>query len=355
MTLPPTDPKPHTTWPVAVVIGALASIVLAVVVLAFLWPSKTAETHNLPVSISGDQAKVTALESAMGASDTFDVVFAQDRAEALAQIETQQTYGAIVIGAGTEAPEVLTAPAASAVSAQMLNGVAAQLQAQLSQQVAAAGGDPASVKVTLTPVVSFSEHDPNGSGLASASFPLAIGGMIGGVIISLLIAGPVRRLAAVASFAVAAGLVVAFIMQTWFQYLQGNFWINALAMGLTMLATSAFIIGCTSLVGKAGIGIGAVLTMFVGNPLSAAAVPWQFLATPWGLIGQHMVPGASGALIRTLSYFPEASSAQQWWTLSAWAAVGIVLTLIGHFRATASMNVPESTLETTTLAGKHAS
>lgn len=354
MTSPVSTPTPHTKWPVAVVIGVAASIALAIVVFAFLWPGKTAEARNLPVSISGDQAKVSALENATGTNETFDFIPAADRDEAIDQIESQETYGAIVLGSGTEVPEVLTAPAASAVSAQMLTGVATQLQAQVSQQVAQAGGDPTAVKVAVTPVVSYSEHDSNGSGLASASFPMAIGGMIGGVLISLLITGPVRRLAAVASFAVAAGVVVAFIMQTWFQYLQGDFWINALAMGLTMMATASFIVGCTSLVGRAGIGIGAVLTMFVGNPLSGATMPWQFLAAPWGVIGQYMVPGASGSLIRSLSYFPEASTAQQWWTLGAWALVGIVLTLIGHFRAKESMHVPESTLETP-HAGKHAS
>lgn len=64
-------------------------------------------------------------------------------------------------------------------------------------------------------------------------------------------------------------------------------------MGLTVLATSVFIIGCTSLVGRAGIGIGAVITMFIGNPLSAAATPWQFLAAP---LGRHRPVPRSGCL-----------------------------------------------------------
>ncbi|HJX78663.1 hypothetical protein [Glutamicibacter sp.] len=127
MTSQVTSPTPHTKWPVAVTIGAVASLVLALVVLAFLWPGKTAQAENLPVGISGDQAKVSALESAMGATNTFDFVEAKDRADAVSQIKSQQTYGAIVLGSGTEVPEVLTAPAASPVSAQMLTGVATQL------------------------------------------------------------------------------------------------------------------------------------------------------------------------------------------------------------------------------------
>ncbi|WP_413455766.1 hypothetical protein ACLQ8T_04045 [Glutamicibacter sp. FR1] len=95
-------------------------------------------------------------------------------------------------------------------------------------------------------------------------------------------------------------------------------------------------------------------TMFVSNPLSGATMPWQFLVAPWGAIGQHMVPGASSSLIRSLSYFPEASTAQQWWTLGAWALGRMVLALIGHFRSKETMHVPESTLEAP-HAGKHAS
>lgn len=340
------SPPPHTKWPAAVLIGVVASVLLAVVVLAFLWPSKTSGTHDLPVSVAGPAASVTALETALGETGTFDFVEAADRDEAVAQIESRETYGAIVLGDNpADAPEVLTAPAGSAVAAQLLTGVATQLQAQMAEQVAAAGGDASTVKVAVTPVVPLSGSDPTGAGLAAASFPLAIGGMLGGVLISLLVVGAVRRLAAVGAFAVAAGLILAFIMQTWFHYLQGDFWLNALAMGLTMLATSAFIVGCTSLFGRVGMGIGAVVTIFIGTPLSAAAVPWQFLAAPWGAIGQFLVPGASSTLIRTLSYFPDASSAQQWWTLTGWVALGVILALVGHFRSRPSMHVPESTIE----------
>jgi hypothetical protein len=79
------------------------------------------------------------------------------------------------VGAPGTAPEVLTAPAGSAAATQILNGVATQLQTQLSQQIIAAGGDPSSVQVKVTPVVPLSEDDPTGTGLAAASFPLALG------------------------------------------------------------------------------------------------------------------------------------------------------------------------------------
>lgn len=332
--------RPHTKWPVAVILGAAGALAVTLLVLAFLWPTKTAEAHNLPVSITGPEQTVSAIEDALEANapDTFDLVSAEDRADAVAQIESRETYGAIVLSADA-APEVLTAPAGSAAATQMLAGVAAQLQAMYAQQVAAAGGDPATAQLTVTPVVQLSADDPNGTGLTAASFPLTMGGMIGGILVSLLVVGTWRRITALFAFAAATGLVITLVMQTWFLYLQGEFWLNVLAVGLSVLATSSFIVGTTALLGRAGIAVGAVLTMLVGNPLSAAAVPWQFIVAPWGAIGQFLVPGASNWLLRSLSYFPDAPTAQQWWTLIGWAALGLVLSMVGHFRNSESVHL----------------
>ena len=154
--------------------------------------------------------------------------------------------------------------------------------------------------------------------------------MLGGVLISLLVAGSWRRLTAVAGYAVIGGLAIAGILQGWFGILQGDFWLNALAVGLSLFATAAFIVGMNALLGRAGIAVGAVLTVLVGNPISAAAQPLQFLVGPWGAVGQWFVPGASVTLLRDLSYFPDASSTFPWLVLLGWAAVGVVAMLAGH-------------------------
>ena len=339
--------RPHTKWPVTIGLGIVGAVVVTLVVLAFLWPTKTASPHNLPVGIAGPDSAVTAVEGAVAekAPGTFDFIAASDRDDAVTQIEERDTYGAIILGAPGQAPEVLTAPAASAAATQMLTGIAAQLQAQLAQQVAAAGGDPSTVQVTVTAVVPLADTDPTGTGLAAASFPLMLGGMIGGILVSLLVVGVWRRLAAVAIFAASAGIILTLVLQTWFEYLQGDFWLNALAVGVSILATSAFIVGCTSVLGRRGIALAAVITVLFANPLSAAVMPWQFLAEPWGAIGQWFVPGASNTLIRTLSYFPHADTGLQWWILTGWIILGTLLTTLGHFRDRALMRQPEGAIE----------
>ncbi|WP_216896755.1 hypothetical protein [Nocardia alni] len=351
----PTSPPP-TKWVAVAGLGVVGAVVVAVLVLAFLWPTKTSETRNLPVGIAGPAQSVATLEKALGTAspNVFDFVAATDRADAVDQIRSRDTYGAIVLGNTPTSVEVLTAPAGSAAATQLLTTIATQLQARLTQQVAAAGGDSSTVKVPVTAVVPFAESDPSGVGLAATSFPLMMGGMIGGILTSLAVVGVTRRLVTLLGFGVATGLILTLVLQTWFDYLQGDFWLNVAGMGLSVVATSAFIVGCASLVGRAGVAIGAVFTMLIGNPISASATPWQFLAHPWGAIGQYLVPGAGNNLIRTLSYFPDADATQQWLTLVGWVALGVIMALIGHYRSRPETHVTDSISETVNPDGRSA-
>ncbi len=287
------------------------------------------------------------------------------RADAVRLIEEREVYGAFVI---EDEPEILIATAASPAVAQQLSGIGTQMQHSIDQQAisglqegtkkmqeqmqktleAAAAGqaptqgdsardgsDPAASatevpQVTITDVVPLTDDDPSGAGLAIAGLPLTLGGIVGGVLTSMGIRSRRMRLVGTIVYGVVGGLALALIMQTWFGILQGSFTINALAIGLSIAATVGLINGFVSLIGPAGIAIGAVLTMLIGNPIASLNQPKEFLAGSWGDIGQFFVPGAAGTLLRDLSYFPDAPVALQWWVLSAWLAVGIALILVGH-------------------------
>ncbi|HEY4152244.1 MAG TPA: hypothetical protein VGM38_02880 [Pseudolysinimonas sp.] len=335
---------PHTKWGVAVAFGVLGSLIVGLVVLAFLWPIATATAKDLPIAITGPDAQVAAVEKAASANgaDVLAFTTVSDRDAAVSTIKDRTVYGAIVLGAS---PEVLTASAGSPVATQLLTGLAAQLQSQLAKQIAAAGGDPTQAKVTVTDVVPLASTDKTGSGLVAASFPLVLGGMLGGILVALLVVGVVRRLVALFVYAIAAGFVLTLILQAWFGFLQGNFFANVGALSLAMLATAAIIVGFNALIGAPGIAVGAVITMLIGNPISGAALPMQFLVGPWGAIGQFFVPGAASGLVRELSYFPDADNAWRWWVLAAWAAGGLVLSAVGHFRSRATVALPARQLE----------
>ncbi|MBE1874112.1 hypothetical protein [Myceligenerans pegani] len=379
-------PAPHT--PAGRLVGATLGLglVLTLIVLAFTWPAVTADAKDLPVAITGPDDAVTALtdqleEARPGALDLIEVA---DRDEAVHAVETRETYGGIVLGdlSAGEAPEVLTSSAAGGVTHQLMNQIAQQLQTAVTERATAAmsermtaaqaeaaeatqravqdavsaalaaaargerppapegpapAPDPMTIeipRVTVTEVVPLSDDDPNGSGFTAALFPTLLGGMIGGIGISIAVQGALRRVVATLLYAVLGGGILTGVLQGWFGALQGDWWWTLAALSLSIGAIAAPITGIVALVGRAGIAAGPVLMLLIGNPIAGVTVPKEFLPWQWGEIGQWFPPGASGTLLRDLSYFPAADPANAWIALGAWAAGGIVLSLVGHARTT---------------------
>jgi hypothetical protein len=314
------------------VIGVALAAVVSVLVLAFLWPAATSSVKGLPIALVGESAQTSALQDALETKSpgTFDFLTLADRDAAVAEIGTRDIYGAIVLG---KSPEVLTASAASPVVAQLLTGLAPALQAQLNAAIAAQGVKLATpLVVAVTDVVPLASTDPRGSVLGAASFPLVLGGMIGGIAISTAIVGVWRRVTALLVYSVVGGLALAGILQGLFGALQGSFIVNAAAISLTLLGIGAVITGFVSIIGRAGIAVGPVLFLLVANPIASAAAPTQFLAQPWGAVGQWFPPGAAATLLRDLSYFPNADTLFPWLVLTGWAVAGLLLSVLGHFR-----------------------
>ena len=322
-----------TPWSRVVAIPVALTLAVSVIVLAFLWPALTSEVHDLPLAASGPAPQLEQLLGGLeqNAPGVFDVTTVDDRDAAVDAIEQRHVYGAIVLG---QQPEVLTSSAASPVAAQALSGIAAQLQGQLQQaaaaQAAASGAAPPTVTVAVTDVVPLAETDERGAGLASAVLPLVIGGLLGGILTTLGLAGRVRRLVAIALYAVLAGVTVTAILQGWLGVLQGSFLVNASAVALAVFAIGATVSGLAALLGRPGLAIGAVTFILFAVPLASAATPVEFLLQPWGAVGQWFPPGAGATLLRDLSYFPAADALFPWLVLAGWAVVGTLLVLAGH-------------------------
>lgn len=142
--------------------------------------------------------------------------------------------------------------------------------------------------------------------------------------------GTWRRFATATLYAVIGGALTALILNVWFGLVPGDFATLWAAFGATYLATASFIVGVSALSSPlAGLGLGAVVTMFIGNPISGATMPSVFLPGAWGQIGQMMVPGASSTLLRSIAYFPEAATSDQWLVLGSWIAFGLLTGVIG--------------------------
>lgn len=347
----------------AVLVAVFAATIVSVILLAFSWPTVTADPKDLPIAAVGDQKQIDQVV-ANAPEGMLDLTSVDSRDEAVRMIKERKAYGAFVLG---EKPEVLTASAASPAVSQQLSAIGTQMQEKIDGQAisglqegnkqmqkalaAAASGQPGPQEnapsdgqgadasameaphVTITDVVPLSEDDPSGAGLAIAGLPLTIGGIVGGVLTSMLVHSRRMRAVSVIVYGAVGGVALALILQSWFGILQGNFGLNVLAAGLAIASTAGLINGFVSLIGSGGIAIGAVLTMFIGNPIASLNQPKEFLAGSWGDIGQFFVPGASGALLRDLSYFPDAVMTAQWWALIGWFVLGIVLILVGHLKA----------------------
>lgn len=356
----PAETPERSSWLKVLLTSLQASLIVAVVILAFTWPTKTMEAKNLPVSITGPEVTVSQFEQSLKdrGIETFELKQATSREDAENQIKQRETYGAIVFTEGA-APEVLTAPAANAAATQMLNGVATQLNAQIQHQALAAktqaltqaieaGGEQgaqaaaqleqlkaqteqaAAMTVKTTAVVSLNESDSSGSGIAVAAFPLVIGGILGGSFSALRVNGTWRRFVTATLYAVIGGALTALILNVWFGLIPGDFATLWAAFSATYLATASFIVGVSALtVPIVGLGVGAVITMFIGNPIAGASMPSVFLPGAWGAIGQMMVPGASSTLLRSIAYFPEAATSGQWLMLGSWIAFGLLAGVIG--------------------------
>lgn len=352
----------------ALVAAVFAAAIVSVVLLAFSWPTVTSDPRDLPIAAVGDQEQIDQIAE-NAPEGMLDLKQVDSRDEAVQLIHEREVYGAFILG---DEPEILTSSAASPAVAQQLNGIGTSMQQKIDQQAisgmqdgmkkmqdalaaaaqgpggpGASSGDQAQApdatapdasameipQVKITDVVPLDEDDSTGAGLAIAGLPLTIGGIVGGVITTMLVHSRRMRAVAIVAYGAIGGLALTLILQSWFGILQGNFGLNVLASGLAVAATAGLINGFVSLLGPGGIAIGAVLTMFIGNPISSLQAPKEFLAGAWGDIGQFFVPGASGTLLRDLSYFPDAPMATQWWVLIGWFALGIALILVGHFVA----------------------
>lgn len=317
------QPRPHTPYKRVAVLSVILTIAISLFVLAFSWTSVTSSAKDIPIAIVGPAAQVEAVSTALTESggDAFDISTVESRADAVAGIESRDLLGAIVLGADSE---VLETSAGSPIVSQLMSTVAAQL------------GQQAGVDVAITDVVPLSDSDPRGAGLSVAAFPLVLMGLLGGILFSLIVVGTRQRITAIVLYSIVGGFAVGGILQGLLGILQGNYLVNVAAIALATLGTAATLVGLHSLLGQKGIPIGAITTMFIANPISAATQPLQFLVGPWGQVGQYFVPGASATLLRDLSYFPTASSIGfTWAVLAVWSIGGLALTIIGgNFRRT---------------------
>ncbi|MCP9983808.1 hypothetical protein [Actinomadura madurae] len=298
-------------------VAVAAAVLQLIMIIAFSWPAARTEPRDVPIVVTGPQAGMVADRLDRERPGAFDVRTRPDEAAARAALQDREAYGAIV--ATPSGPKVLTASAASPAIAQQLGAVAARL-----------GGGAASSPAE--DVVAADSDDPRGAGFGALALPLVMSGIAAAVLLTFAIPSAGWRAAGAVLFAALGGLGVAGVAQGWLSLLPGSYLAVAGVMSLTVLAVTGAIAGLAAAIGRAGIGVGALTMLLLGNPLSAAASAPEMLPQPWGELGQFLPPGASVTLLRSTAFFDGAGGGGALAVLAAWAVAGLVLFALGAMR-----------------------
>ncbi|MFI7215246.1 hypothetical protein ACIBP4_29655 [Micromonospora maritima] len=308
--------RSRSPWTLAALLVGLTVVAQALLVPLFAAPAAHLAPRDLPVAVAGPPPATAELAARLAAARPggFVVTTLPDAAAADRALRDREVYAAFV--AGPDGVALHTAPAASPTVAALLTEAAGQLSA----------GRP----VPVTPVVPADPDDPRGAGFAAGFLPLALTGMLAGALLALLVAGRVARSAGLIGYAVVAGGVGVAVLHGWLGLVDGDPWREAGAIGLFSLAAAGTVAGLGALLGRAGIGLGALLVFLVGNPLSAVAAAPELLPQPWGTVGQFLPVGAGGTLLRSAAFFDGAGAGRSLAVLAGYALVGLALVLVGR-------------------------
>jgi hypothetical protein len=303
--------------PVAIAGLLAAGIVLvqALLVFWYAWPAGKAAPRDLPVVVAGPAPATGAVVDRLRTErpGAFEITTVPDASAADAALRARTAYAAFVLDGGALSLHV--ASAASPTVALLLTQAAQQLST----------GRP----VPVVDVVPTPPDDPRGAGFAAGLLPLLLTSAAAGVLLWVVLRPPPVRLVGLLCFAVLAGLAAAAVLH-WLGVLTGSYLAAAGAISLLTLAVSAPVCGLGALVGPAGVGLGALLVFFFGNPISGLVAAPELLPKPWGAIGQLLPPGAGASLLRSVAFFDGARSAGPLWVLIGWGAVGLALTAVGR-------------------------
>ncbi|MGW7638802.1 DUF3533 domain-containing protein [Streptomyces decoyicus] len=177
-----------------------------------------------------------------------------------------------------------------------------------------------------------------GDSRSLSSFYLVVGWCVGGYLCAAILAisagarpsnghRAVIRLAALALYAIVAGLAGAIIVGPVLGALPGTFF-GLWGLGaLIVFAVGATTLACQALLGIIGIGLAILLIVILGNPSAGGAYPYPLLPPFWRAIGPALPPGAGTWAARSLAYFHGRAVTGPLLVLSAWAVGGTLITL----------------------------
>jgi hypothetical protein len=293
----------HGRRPPALIAILIVPVIVVIALSTFVWPAANLEPRDLPFGLAGPVEELGSFQSRLEArEDAFDVHLYDDEESAREAIEDREIYGAIV--AETGGLSLLTSSAASPTVAAILRE------------------DFADASVDVEDVVAADPDDPRGTAFGSMVLPLLLGGIVTGVIVTMLGRPGLGAIGILVAVAALSGLATIVVVQWWLGVIEGPWLLNAGVLSLGVLAVAAAVAGLAGLIGRAGIAVMALLMVFVGNPWSGNVTAPELLPTAAGWVGQLLPPGAGGQLLRSTAFFDGAGSGRHLAVLLVWIGLG---------------------------------
>ena len=290
------------------------STILLLMLLSFVTPLLNSGAKDLPLAVGGPDMVTTKITQGLEAKspDAFAVTNYSTAEEATEAVRNR------------EAPDGITIVTASAAGTPY-STILKQIGEGLSQT-----GQP----IHYTDVAPLTAKDPSGSAISMLALPMIFGGMSSAVAFSTVFKKSRRKqIIGAIGVAILGGLIASATLYFGFGTFEANFWPTTAVIMLGIAAISLTVLGLNSLLGFVGIGLGAVLMLFVANPLSGLATGAAWLPSPWGTLGQYLPLGAAGTAIRSSAFFDGAAMGQPVTVLVCWIMVGLGLAAAGAWRA----------------------
>ena len=264
------------------------------------------------------------------AGDPLDARAASSEGEARRLLADREVDGVLLLGPQTE-DTLLVAGAEGGAVSSALEELVTRVDAAQQRTV------------TTDDVLPAAEGDARGL----SAFYLAVGWVVGGYLVASIIgvsagsrpltrARGAVRLGALAVYAVVSGVGGALITGPVLDVFDGHLLALSAFGALLVFAVGAFTMALQVWAGLAGIGLAILLFVVLGNPSAGGAYPAPLLPPFWAGIGPWLPPGAGTSAVRGIVYFDGAGVGSALLVVAAYAVVGLVATLAGSGRGTAT-------------------
>lgn len=301
------------------------TVVIAIVALAFALPAVHTAPHGVPIGAAGPQAASGQVEAILQqrAPGAFDITYYPGEAALRDAIRSRDVYGGMAFGADGRTLMIATggSPAVAQLLTQLADGIARHTGAQ----------------VQIEDLAPPTPDDPRGVGLAASALPLTLAALLPAIALVLVLKREIwTRVAAMVVFAGASGVTIAALLAFVLGSIEQNFWGVTGGLTLGVLAAGLTIMGLGSVFGRAGLVVGALLAVLVGNPLSGLNTAPEMLPGGWGQLGQWLPQGANATLLRSTAFFDGGGGAVPIVVLSCWVLAGAALMVIAALRQRSS-------------------